>query len=66
MWNWALCVFPWRLKLNVTRIIQPSTITTLIPIWAMTMTKFGYCQLEVKVNRTQMTQLLQVLTFLPN
>jgi hypothetical protein len=50
------------LKLNVTWIGQPSALTAIIPIWAMTMTKFGHYQLEVKVNKYQMTQLFLVPT----
>jgi hypothetical protein len=26
--GWALCGFPWKLKLNVAQIVQPSTLTT--------------------------------------
>jgi hypothetical protein len=48
------------LKLNVTCIVWPSTLITTIPIWATTITKFGCCQLEAKVNRTQMTWFLLI------
>ncbi len=58
--GWALCGFPWRLKLNVAWIIQSSTLTATIPIWATTITRFGCCQLEVKVNRPQVTWLLLI------
>jgi len=51
IWSWALFGFPWRLKLNVTRIIQPLVITTIFPIWATTITEFDHYQLEIKVNR---------------
>ncbi len=64
--GWAFNDFPWRLKLNVAWIVRPSALTTTIPIWATTITKFDCCQLEAKANKAQMTWLLPILASPPS